>query len=111
MNRSSEPSQFPAGIEDDYSNGAIADRLEQTFIATGDRWFNIAAKRLRAPAQPSRDALIALIRSKARVAGHDAWEGGYYHLANPEELADAILALSSAQREPVLPHVDPNLGI
>lgn len=39
-----------------------------------------------------RQELIELIKSKARVVGHDAWEGGYYHLANAEEIADAILA-------------------
>lgn len=51
---------------------------------------------LRTPhgnAGADRAALIALIKSKARVAGSDAWEGGYYHVSNAEEIADAILAL------------------
>lgn len=52
-----------------------------------------------------REQLIALIRSKARVDGHDAWEGGYYHLANADEIADAILALprdiAQPKREPL----------
>jgi hypothetical protein len=47
----------------------------------------------------SRSQLIKTIRSKARVAGHDAWEGGYYHLANAEEIADAILALSDTSTD------------
>lgn len=41
----------------------------------------------------NRDELIALIKSKASVTGHDAWEGGYYYLSNAEEIADAILAM------------------
>lgn len=49
----------------------------------------------------NRDQLIALIRSKARVRGHDAWEGGYYYLANADEIADAILALSNGAAQPV----------
>lgn len=48
-----------------------------------------------------REDLIALIRSKARVSGHDAWEGGYYHLSNADEIADAILALGLAQTQQV----------
>lgn len=47
----------------------------------------------------SRDQLVKTIRSKARVTGHDAWEGGYYHLANADEIADAILALSDTSTD------------
>jgi hypothetical protein len=54
----------------------------------------------------NRESLVALIRSKARVSGHDSWEGGYYHLSNAEEIADAILATAaSTVKPPPLPPV------
>lgn len=40
----------------------------------------------------NRELLIALIKSKAIVSGHSTWEGGYYYLANAEQIADAIIA-------------------
>jgi hypothetical protein len=49
----------------------------------------------------NRESLVALIRSKARVSGHDSWEGGYYHLSNAEEIADTIIAAAPPPLPPV----------
>jgi hypothetical protein len=63
-------------------------------IREAERLFAIRKSGLAPRPAVSRDQLIKLIRSKARVAGHDAWEGGYYYLANADEIADAIITLS-----------------
>lgn len=46
----------------------------------------------------NKEALIILIKSKARVSGHDTWEGGYYYLSNAEEIAEAIIQANPVKK-------------